>query len=137
MKPDLARYLDGAATPNSMTLAGTARWDNDTSPWSEPLKVLQECLGWAACGFPVIRRMLMHPAALRALLAHPTVRHVARWYDKDYDSQLPAPVDIVERCLRLPRGTIETAEEMGASVLILGESEAERYAIFNVIEAPA
>lgn len=128
MTTDLTRYLDGAETPNNTTLFSALRWDNHRSPMSEPLRLLSDCLGRFALYAPAPRRVLLHSAALKALLTHPTVLHEAEIHGHKADAQM------VERYLRLPRGAVQEAPEMGTSVLILGETHEERYAIFGVIE---
>lgn len=133
----LARYLDAVETPNNTTLASAWRWDNHESPYSEPLRDLQLFLGrYSVCVLPgallcsaPVRRVLLHPAALRAILTHPTTLFEMR--------EASDPRLWLERFLRLAPGTIEASPEMGTSVLLLGEADSERYAIFNVIEEAA
>ncbi len=128
ISPDqLARYFDPAETTNNTTLSRAMAWDNYTSPDSEPLPALLECMD--LFGHPV-RRMVMSPATLRAVLAHPTVQRRARMLGSD-----PKALDArwLEARLRLHRGVIEEVEALGPHVLLLGERDDERYAIFYAL----
>lgn len=127
---DLTRYLDAAETTSNTTLCRAAAWDNHTSPMSEPLPALLECMD--LLGHPV-RRMLISPAALRAVLTHPTVQGRARALGSD-----PQALDArwLEARLRLHRCAIEEDEALAEHVLLFGASEDERYAIFYALAAP-
>lgn len=121
---NLRRYLDAAETTNNTTLGRAMAWDNVTSPMSEPLRVLHDCVTrFRDCFGRDVRRLLLSPAALEAVLTHPTSRRMAE--AAIGEPQLRLGRHMLALYLVIAPEAIEEDEALGPHVLILGELTGE------------
>ncbi len=128
----LRRWLDAAETTYNTTLGRVMAWNDYTSPMSEPLPCLRDCVTRFRDHFGHdVQRLLLSPAALRAALEHPTSRQLAE--DAIGEPQVRLGRDMLAMFLVIAPEAIEEDEALGPHVLILGASEDERYAIFYVL----